>query len=209
MKTLVTILGTMAVLAAACSDSSGPRQFAAFSDSFDDGVIDTTTWRFGGGVVEAGGMLTLNREFTDDYIETRNRFSGNWVIEMDVRLNSIGWNDMFHGISIRDSAGAGVSFGFSQYGMLYLAQHDGSGGTSFSYGPAGSNDAGQWLHWTIENSGGDVSVLVDGQAVSGLPLGMVPNNVRLSLPGYYTDGDGGAHVGVTSSSVDVISIEAR
>lgn len=191
-----------------CSDSTAPRQFAAFSDNFGGTTIDTTQWSYGGSVSEGGGVLTLSRDFTDDYIQTRSTFSGDWIVTLDIRLDTIVWNDMFHGISIRDSTGAGVSFGFSEYGKLYLAQHD-SNSTNFMYGPAGSNRIGQWMRWTLQNSGGTVTILVDSQPVTGLPAGHVPDNVRISLPGYYMDGDGGAHVGLTTSEVADFSIEPQ
>jgi hypothetical protein len=209
MRISPLLLCASMVIANGCSDSTAPHPFAAFSDAFDGSAIDSTHWSYGGNVTVGGGVLTLNREFTDDYVESRNTYSGDWIVTLDIRLDSIGWNDMFHGISIRDAGGQGVSLGFSEYGKLYMAQHDsvqGGFSTSFSYGPAGSNRTGQWMRWTIENSGGTVTVLVDSQPVTGLPTGHVPDGVQISLPGYYEDGDGGAHVGVTTSEVTFFSI---
>jgi hypothetical protein len=206
---LVNLVVCAAVVAGTgCSDTQAPEPFAAFDDTFDDGVIDATHWRFGGDVTEANGSLVVSREFTDDYIETAQTFSGDWIIELDVQLDAIVWNDMFHGISIRNAAGDGVSLGFSMYDRIYLGRHD-STSTSFAYGPTGSNRIGQRMRWTIENTGGAVSVLIDGQPVAGLPTGVVPSNVRITLPGYYTDGDGGAHVGLTTSDISYFSIAAK
>jgi len=158
-------------------------------------------------VSEGNGYLHLRRQTTADFLQSRQKYSGNWKITMRVRLNAIQWDDMFHGISLRDSDGAGISFGFSCYGKLFMSQHDGNGGTSFSYGPDGSNRTGQWQTWTLERSGGQVAVLVDGQAVTGISPGEVPNGVWIALPGHYQDGDGEVVSGVSSSDVDMISIE--
>ena len=181
-----------------------------FSDGFDDGVIDPAYWSSSGDVYEDGGCLVLLREDPDDWVETVGTFSGDWVIEMDIRLDYIVWNDMFHGIAIgpeNSSFGVGISFGYSMYGKLYLAQRNGSGGTSYYYGPDGSNLPGQWLHWTFQKTGSQLSVLVDGVPVPGLPVGSVAEGSKTFLPGLYQDGDGLPHVGYTCSSCDFFSIE--
>ncbi len=210
MKKL-TIAATLLVLViAGCSDddsTTAPIPFPAFTDDFEDGTIGGAIWDHGGQIAEQDGNLQLRRETPADFIETRQMYSGNWKITMTVRLNTIHWNDMFHGISLRDKDGAGISWGFSRYGKLFMARHDGKGGTSYTYGPDGSNNLGQWQTWTIEKSGAQVAVQVDGQPVVGISPGEIPNGIRIALPGIHEDGDGGGTTGMTSSDVDLISIE--
>jgi hypothetical protein len=184
-----------------------------FTDDFNDGVIDGTHWDQAGNVTESGGFLNLDRDDPDDYVRTDSTYAGNYVVELDIRLASIHWNDMFHGIAITDDAGVwggGVSFGYSRYGKLYLAVHD-SGGFSvnYYYGPDGSNQQGSWLHWRLETIGTDIIISVNGTPISwGPPAGTiyVPDGAAIRMPGDYEDGDGGPHVGTTSSDVDLFSV---
>jgi hypothetical protein len=170
-----------------------------FSDRFDGATIDPTHWTYGGdGISVSDGLLHLVRDGTDDFVQTVSTYSGDFNINLDVRLNSIGWIDMFHGIKVADSAGNGVSFGFSEYSSLYLAQLAG-GGAGFGYG--GSNNLGSWQHWTLQKRGGTMTVLVGGQQTF---QGSVPDNVSVSLPGYYQNG--GSPTGFTSSDIDYFSI---
>ncbi len=211
MNTLIvpSILVVLAI--AGCSGDDGvatPTPFPAFTDDFGDGKIDAAIWSYGGQVSEQGGYIRLRRQTPADFLETRNTYSGNWKVTMTVRLSTIHWNDMFHGISLRDRDGMGVSFGFSRYGKLFMAQHDGAGGISFAYGPEGSNIPGQWQIWTLERIAGQVVVTVDGKPVPGLSSGEVPEKVRLAIPGYHQDGDGGDTTGVTASDIDLILVEA-
>jgi hypothetical protein len=192
-----------------------------FSDNFNNGVIDTAHWQYGGdGISESSGVLRLNRNSPDDYIQTAYTYSGNFIINLDIRLNYINWNDMFHGITISEgisqdsSSFNGVSLGFTTYGKLYCGQHEIYGqnevyGGGFVYG--GSNLLGQWQHWTLTKNGNSLSILVNGQPVPDpgylRPFGgTVPDTVRVYLPGYYSDGDGGGSIGITSSDVDNFSI---
>ena len=180
-----------------------------FSDDFEDGVIDPAHWSSSGDIYESGGYLVLLREDPDDWVETISSYSGDWIIEMDMRLEYIVWNDMFHGIAVGPENGpfaVGISFGYSQYGKLYMAQRDGSGGTYYYYGPNGSNLPGQWLHWTFEKQGSQLTVLVDGSPVSGIPVGTVAEGSKVFLPGLYEDGDGPPHEEYTCSSCDSFSI---
>jgi hypothetical protein len=180
-----------------------------FSDDFEDGVIDPAHWSNSGDIYESGGYLVLLREDPDDWVETTGSYSGDWIIEMDIRLDYIVWNDMFHGIAIgpeNSPFAVGISFGYSQYGKLYLAQRNGSGGTNYYYGPNGSNLPGQWLHWTFEKQGSQLTVLVDDLPVSGIPVGTVAEGSKVFLPGLYEDGDGPPHSGYTCSSCDYFSI---
>ncbi len=180
-----------------------------FSDDFEDGIIDPQHWSSSGDITESGGFLNLDREDPDDWIETVSDFSGDWVVELDIRLNYIVWNDMFHGIAIGPENtpwAVGISFGYSMYGKLYLAQRWGGGATNYYYGPDGSNLPGQWLHWKLEKQGGQLTVLVDGLPVSGIPVGSVVDGSYVFLPGLYEDGSGPPHQGFTSSTVDEFSI---
>ena len=130
-------------------------------------------------------------------------------MELDIRLNYIVWNDMFHGMAIgplNDPTQVGISFGYSMYGKLYMAQRIGGGSTYYYYGPNGSNQPGQWLHWKLEKQGSQLTILVDGQPVSGIPVGNVVDGSYVFLPGLYQDGDGLPHVGFSSSTVDNFSI---
>jgi hypothetical protein len=180
-----------------------------FSDDFEDGIIDPLHWSASGDITESGGFLNLDREDPDDWVETVSTYNGDWVLELDIRLNYIVWNDMFHGIAIgpvNGSSAVGISFGYSMYGKLYMAQRHGGGVTTYSYGPNGSNQPGQWLHWKFEKQGGQLVILVDGQPVSGIGTGSVVDGSYVFLPGLYEDGDGLPHVGFTSSTVDDFSI---
>jgi len=205
MKNLLAV--SIAVLLMAASASAGPY----FADNFNDGVLDSAHWQSGGdGITEADGMLHMVRDGAGDYLRTVNTYSGDFRIDLDIRLNSIVWNDMFHGISLVNDVGHygyGVSFGFAKYGKLYRAQHSGNS-TSYSYGPVGSNNQYTWQHWTLEKIGSHLSILVDGAPVPAgwgnqWLEGTVPENLRISLPGLYNDGGSG---GATSSDVDNFSI---
>jgi len=184
-----------------------------FSDDFNDGIIDASHWQSAGDITESGGTMNLDRDDPGDYLRTISTYAGDYIIDLDIRLNVVHWNDMFHGIAILDgtgSVGAGISFGFSRYGKLYLAVHRSDGtGASYYYGADGSNQTGTWQHWTLEKQGTDILISVDGNPIPwGPPAGTayVPDGAWVHLPGDYTDGDGGAHVGVTSSDVDAFSI---
>jgi hypothetical protein len=184
-----------------------------FADDFNDGAIDPGHWVYGGAITESAGYLNLDREDPGDYIQTVSTYSGDFVVDVDIRLDVIRWNDMFHGISITDDTGtwgAGVSFGYSMYGKLYLGVHaPGGGGMSYYYGPAGSNQPGVWQHWTIENTGTDVIISVNGTPITWGPAPgtiYLPDGVTIRMPGFYEDGDGGAHIGLTSSDVDAFSV---
>ncbi len=178
-----------------------------FVDDFEDGIIDPSHWTYGGTITESDGVLHLDREDPDDFIQTNATFSGDWTLEMDIRLDEIVWNDMFHGISLTDETGLGISFGYSMYGKLFLAVHDGQGGSGYYYAANGTNQPGQWLNWKFVRSGGTVTVLVnDSEPIPGAWI--VPEDARIRMPGIYEDGDGGPHSGVTSSSVDFFSIVA-
>ena len=48
---------------------------------------------------------------------------------------------------------------------------------------------------------------VDGQPVSGIPVGTVAEGSFVFMPGLYEDGSGPPHQGFTSSTVDNFSIE--
>ncbi|MBK9471248.1 MAG: T9SS type A sorting domain-containing protein [bacterium] len=180
---------------------------ADFTDEFNDGVIDPAYWASGGLVTESGGLLNLNRESPADFIMFTPELGGDWTLEVVIRLNSIVWNDSFHGIALTDDTGligAGISFGFSKYGKLFLAVHNSDGnGRNNSYGSTGSNAQGDWQTWTFQRNGDYLTISVDGTPIGFGPAAIaMPDLVHARLPGMYSDGDGGAHVGVTSSSVD-------
>lgn len=180
-----------------------------FSDDFEDGIIDPLYWNSSGDITESGGFLNLYREDPDDWVQTISDYSGDWIIELDIRLNYIVWNDMFHGIAIGPENGpwgVGITFGYSMYGKLYIGQRWGNGVTTYSYGPNGSNQPGTWLHWKFEKTGGTITIEVDGQPVPGIGTGNIADGSYLYLPGLYEDGDGLPHVGFTSSTVDNFSI---
>ncbi len=182
-----------------------------FSDDFGDGVIDPQYWSSSGDITESGGFLNLDREDPDDCIETVSDYSGDWVVELDIRLNYIVWNDMLHGIAIgpvNGPLGVGITFGYSIYGKLYMGQRWGNGITTFLYGPEGSNQPGTWLHWKFEKTGGSVTIEVDGQPVPGIGAGNIAEESYIYLPGKYEDGDGLPHVGFTSSTADNFSISS-
>ena len=143
-------------------------------------------------------------------MESISTFDGDWTISMIIRLNSIVWNDTFHGISILDDTGFGVSFGYSQYGSLFVSQHTAQN-TSTAYGPGGSLATGQWLHWEFQKEGDHLTILVDGEQVlrqsgGGFLEGSVHNGSRIHFPGRYADGDGLPHEGITSSDLDSFSL---
>lgn len=209
-RSFVLVIALLVVVAG-CSDDDSPTKtpapFPAFSDTFDDGSIDTGVWEVGGDIAEAGGYLQLRRDGTEDYIQSSRTYTGDWVVELEIRLNEIHWHDTFHGISLRDEDGSGITFGFSRYGKLFLAEHDETSGTGFSYGPDDSNRPGEWQVWTLTRIAGELTVLVDGAPVAGLTASPVPDDVYIHLPGMYQDGDGGAGTNTTSSDVTSISID--
>ncbi len=105
-----------------------------FSDDFDDGFIDDSKWIVSvDGFTEADGVLRMFRDTADDEIHTIDSFSGYFEVELSIKLEQISWQDMFHGISLFDAAGNGISFGFCQYGKFYQAICE-SGSTAFYYG---------------------------------------------------------------------------
>jgi hypothetical protein len=175
-----------------------------FTDDFNDGVIDPSHWRWGGAITESNGNLLVLRQSPADSIATISQYGGNYRIELDSRLDGIVWNDMFHGIAVMNRVGAGISFGYSMYGKLYLAVSDGTQ-TGYYYGPDGSNQPGQWLHWTLDKLGNQITVSVNGSQLFG-PSGPVPEDCRVLMPGIYEDGDGDPHIGYTTSVIDNFSI---
>ena len=196
-------------LVLACFAGTAAGQDTWFTDDFEDGVIDPLYWTARGDITESGGYLNLMREDPDDWVQSISDYSGDWIVELDMRLNYIVWNDMFHGIAIgpeNGPFGVGITFGYSMYGKLYLGQRWGNGFTTYSYGPAGSNQPGTWLHWTFQKTGGTVTVLVDGLPVPGIGAGNIAEGSYVYLPGLYEDGDGLPHVGFTSSTADNFSI---
>jgi hypothetical protein len=211
MKALLPIaILALLVLATGCSDDdspTGPSSPVGFSDEFDDDTIDSEQWAYGGNVTETNGMLEIRRDSPEDFIETQRSYSGTWTVTVEIRLNAIQWQDSFHGISVEDEDGYGLSFGFSRYGKLYLATRNGPG-TGYAYGPDGSNRQGEWQTWTLERAGGVVSILVDGQPVPGLGPLEVPNDVKFNFAGVYSDGDGPSkNSGPTSSDIQSFSVE--
>jgi hypothetical protein len=215
MKTVIIFIFTIMLIAAGQTLAD-----SWFSDNFNDGVIDTTNWEYGGdGISESGGTLSLDRNNPEeDYIKTAYTYSGNFVINLDIRLNYINSNDMFHGITIADGMGQdgyginGVSMGFSRYGKLYCGLHE-DWLNGFVYSTAsGTNLAGQWQHWTLTKNGNYLSILVNGQPVAANSTrgpffgGNVPDTVSIYLPGYYYYDVGGIGTAITSSDVDNFSI---
>ncbi len=126
-----------ALFVIALAVGSAPESHAyAFSDNFDNGVIDTTFWAMSGdGISESGGTLNLSRNDATDSISSLATFSGHFDLSLDMRASSVVWNDMFHGITLVDAANRGISFGFSKYGNFYSTESTGSG-TSYYYGDA-------------------------------------------------------------------------
>jgi hypothetical protein len=215
MRTLIILI--CAILLTAAGQSLAADSW--FSDNFNDGAINTTNWSYGGGISQSGGVLNLDRDNAEeDYIKTAHTYSGNFVVQLDIRLNSIHSNDAFHGITIADSMGQGgygingVSLGFTNYGKLYCGLHE-DWLNGFVYSTAsGTNLAGQWQHWTLTKNGNYLNILVNGQQVAANSTrgpyfgGNVPDTVSIYLPGYHNYGSGGIETDITSSSVDNFSI---
>ena len=132
-----------------------------FSDDFNSGVLDPLHWRWGGAITESNGVLNLLRQSPADSIATVSSYGGDYQVLLDSRLDYIVWNDMFHGIALMNSHGAGISFGYSQYGKLYLAVSDGIV-TAYYYGPNGSNQPGTWQHWALTKAGSQITIQVNG-----------------------------------------------
>jgi hypothetical protein len=212
MKLITVIFLSSLILFVGCSgdDPVSPGDeaptFAGFTDTFDGSEIDPIRWTHGGMLTVSGGNLNVSRETPADFIESVDTFSGNWTINMDVKLNSIHWNDMFHGIKIANADGDGISFGFSMYDKVFLGIHEGTGSSS-TYGPEGSNQAGTWQNWQISRVGDEVTLLIDGNEVVGINESRtLTDTVTIYLPGYDRDGDGGTPTGITSSTVGLFSI---
>jgi hypothetical protein len=187
-----------------------------FSDNFNDGTIDTTHWNYNGdGISESGGMLNINRNNGDDYIKTAYTYSGDFTINLDVRLNYINMNDVFHGITVGSLNSdmltfTGISMGFSEWNRLYCAVPQGDSGINFYYGDSPTNTQGQWQHWTLTKNGNYLNILVNGLQVKSQQMGFtfggtVPDTVSVYLPGIYLN-LGSSGNGITSSSYDNFSI---
>ena len=215
MKTLIIFIFTIMLTLAGQTLAD-----SWFSDDFDNGDIDTTHWNYGGdGISQSGGVLNLDRNNPEeDYVRTAHTYSGNFIVELDIRLNYTNSNDSFHGITIADSMGQGgygvngISLGFTNYGKLYCGLHE-DWLNGFVYTAAsGTNLTGQLQHWTLTKNGNYLSILVNGQPVAANSIihpvfgGAVPDTVGIFLPGYYNYDVGGIGSGITSSSVDNFSI---
>ncbi len=209
MKSLVFFICTIVLIATGQTLAD-----SWFSDNFNNNVIDTTHWQYGGdGISERSGVLSLNRSGPEDYIQTAYTYSGNFIINLDIRLNYINWNDVLHGVTIAASMDnqnqrfTGISMGYSKWDQLYCAVPQSDGSIRFYYGA--SNLEGQWQHWTLTKNGNNLSILVNGDQVT-VPQydfifgGTVPDTVRVYLPGFFDSYDGSSSI--TSSSVDNFSI---
>jgi hypothetical protein len=202
----------VAVLLFFCTTSRTACADLWFNDSFDDSSINQTCWNYGGdGVSVSSGMLHLVRNGvpwqshlpSDDYIQTVSTYSGDFDINLDIRLNRITASDQCHGITVKDDTGRwgyGISLGFTTYDSLYFGQF-GSDGNSLGYSYYGSNNTGEWQHWTIEKRGAQALAFVNGEFMH---QGTMPDNVRVSLPGWYSSS--GDVWQPTSSDVDNFSI---
>ncbi len=68
----------------AVSQSNGDNVFIFFDD-FNDGVIDTNKWVFGGNPTEQNGILTLNDASVREYLASINSFGDNYAITSKYR----------------------------------------------------------------------------------------------------------------------------
>lgn len=183
----------------------------SFTDNFDDGVIDSTFWSVSGdGVSESAGTLNLARNNAIDSFSSINSFSGLFDITFDITLDNIVWNDMFHGISLMESAvggtmfSNGISFGFSKYNMFYSAQNR-TTQVSFYYGLNFST--GTSYSFRLTNDINNIYLYVDDSLMFTRDFSYV-NNFYIHFPGMYEDGDGSGigDSNTTSSRIDNFSI---
>jgi hypothetical protein len=162
----------------------------SFSDNFDNGVIDTTFWgTTGDGISESGGTLNLSRNNAGDSISSLATFSGHFDLSFDIRLDNIVWNDCFHGISLIDTAGSGISFGFSRSnGKFFSAESTGSS-TSWYYDAASFTPGTSYSVRLVGDTGGTVLIYVNDTLMFTRDFS---DNFTFSiqLPGDYWDGDG-------------------
>ena len=176
-----------------------------FSDDFNDGVINSSKWIVSGdGITEADGMLCVFRDTEDDMVRINDSFNNSFFeMELSIKLDQISWQDMFHGISLLDSEGNGISFGFCQYGTFYQAictPHS----TSYYYGS--SFQSNKWYRWKIVKLGEQVYIYVDDEQEFSSSVSHIKGDIFISLPGLYTDGNGGAGGAGTKSYTDYLTV---
>ena len=182
-----------------------------FSDNFNDGIIDSTFWKVSGdGISESNGTLNISRNNAIDSLSSITSFSGFLNISFDITLESIVWNDMFHGISLMESPiggttfSNGVSFGFSQYGKFYSAR---STTDSAYYYYAGSFSKDSKYSFNLINDESDIYLSINDSLMFTQKFS--PNsNYFIHFPGLYEDGDNGGSISITSSRIDNFSLTA-
>lgn len=182
-----------------------------FSDNFNDGIIDSTFWNVSGdGISESGGTLNISRNNAIDSLSSIASFSGFLNISFDITLESMVWNDMFHGISLMESPiggtqfSNGVSFGFSQYGKFYSAR---STTDSVSYDYAGSFSTDSKYSFNLINDASDIYLSINDSLMFTQKFSS-NRNYFIHFPGLYEDGDNGGSIGITSSRIDDFSLTA-
>ena len=203
MKQRMLLVGIIFLISCSCVFVvEANADIPVFSDDFDDGVINNSKWIVSGdGVTEADGMLCVFRDTEDDMVRINDSFNNSFFeVELSIKLDQISWQDMFHGISLLDSEGNGISFGFCQYGKFYQAICK-PYSTSYYYGsPFQSN---KWYRWKIVKLGEQVYIYVDDEQEFSSSMSHVKGDIFISLPGLYEDGNGGAG---TKSCTDYLTV---
>jgi hypothetical protein len=187
-----------------------PTLGPAYSDDFADAALDPALWTAAGnGVSEAGGILTISRDGPSDAVTLLPVLGGSVLISFRVRNTAIYWQDSFHGFQLIGPCDParnidGVSFGFSMYDKFYVGQSK-CNGMSFTYPVAYALNTNYTI--SVLAHRGRVEIRVDGtlRGEADVPT----DGLILSLPGYYSDGDGpdqGAG-NATVSEIDNLSVQ--
>lgn len=179
-----------------------------FEDTFDSSTIDDSLWSVSGDGISANdGTLLIERETQEDAITSQISFAGFFEIRFLIILNKIRWQDTFHGMNLSavGSSHEGISTGFTMYNKFFVSNsHD--GGTGFTYGsPHTTNTEYEFV---IRKQAEYVYISINEKLEFTTTLFYPSADYRISLPGYYDDGDGDiAGTGTyTSSTIKWITV---
>lgn len=184
-----------------------------YTDDFSGGVVNQTFWRVGsgGGVSQAGGVLNFSRNDSEDYIVSRQAFTGPFDLSFDMRMNQTSFNDMFHGVALMEGPHTvirddrtyqdGIGFGFSIYGTFFSIQHTTEGG---QYHYDGGYSQGQWYRLRLVGDGTTVTLSVNDTLAFTRDFSYV-EQFYVHLPGTYFYG---GEPGPAQSSLDNFVLHA-
>ena len=187
-----------------------------FSDSFDDGTINSSYWLSQGtGVTESGGVLNVAQGSQGtNYLATQNTYTGDFAIQFDIQLNALSRFDYF-GFSLLDpiydmstapTPQSGISFSIFQEPVFPNLLFETYFASSHIGGVVALDVNTDLQNWRMERSAGLIDFYVDGQhliQINPLYTNNVPDEVRLYIPGYRDGTDSNS-----SGFIDNFSIQA-